>query len=110
MSYFPCPICTQTDGFHTSGCREASERIATLEAQLAEAKRDSERLDAVEQNSWTVARWRKTEYCTGGEYTITPKTRMVLGGWGMLYTDNDVAELPTIREAIDAAIKEKEAQ
>ena len=32
---------------------------------------------------------------------------MVLGGWRMLYTDNDVAELPTIREAIDAAIKAK---
>ena len=84
-------------------------RIATLESQLAEARRDSERLDAVEQNSWTVARWRKTEYCTGGEYTITPKTRMVLGGWE-IFMDNDVAELPTIREAIDAAIKAKEAQ
>ena len=49
------------------GIQHATRTVsATLESQLAEARRDSERLDAVEQNSWTVARWRKTEYCTGG--------------------------------------------
>lgn len=56
MSYFPCPICTQTDGFHTSGCREAPERIATLESQLAEARRPEMVRELPNEEGWY---WRR---------------------------------------------------
>lgn len=71
------------------------KQIATLEAQLAEAKRDFERLEWMIDNGGRVASWEEDRHRV--EY---------LGTYGQMA--GDWAKTP--REAIDAAIKAKEAQ
>ena len=79
--------------------------LSRLRAELAEAKRDSERLDWLEKNERGVWVCTETRYQTfNDEITSFPQRFYCFDGWIISDPHISLVRCKTPREAIDAAI------